>query len=41
MSFKVFSNDIAIENLTLVNTTPQGGSQAEALMLDSGALVSS
>jgi len=34
MSFKVFSNDISIENLTLVNTTPQGGSQAEALMVD-------
>jgi hypothetical protein len=34
MSFKVFSNDIAIENLTLINTTPQGGSQAEALMVD-------
>ncbi len=35
MSFKVFSNDIAVENLTLVNTTPQGGGQAEALMIDS------
>jgi PKD repeat protein len=34
MSFKVFSDDIAIENLTLINTTPQGGSQAEALMID-------
>jgi hypothetical protein len=38
MSFKVFSNDISIENLTLINTTPEGGTQAEALMLDSGAL---
>jgi PKD repeat protein len=37
MSFKVFSNDIAIENMTVANTTPQGGSQAEALMLDTGA----
>ena len=35
MSFKVFSNDIAVENLTIMNTTPQGGSQAEALMIDS------
>ena len=34
MSFKVFGNDIAIENLTLMNTTPQGGSQAEALMIE-------
>ena len=24
MAFKVFANDIAIENLTLINTTPQG-----------------
>jgi PKD repeat protein len=37
MAFKVYSNDIAIENMTLVNTTPQGGSQAEALMIESGA----
>jgi PKD repeat protein len=37
MSFKVFSNDISVENLTIVNTTPQGGSQAEALMIDSPA----
>ena len=37
MSFKVFSNDIVIENLTLINTTPQGGSQAETLMIESGA----
>jgi PKD repeat protein len=35
MAFKVFSNDIAVENLTIMNTTPQGGSQAEALMIDS------
>lgn len=37
MAFKIFSNDMAIENMTVVNTTPQGGSQAEALMIDSGA----
>lgn len=37
MSFKVNANDIAIENLTLLNSTPQGGSQAEALMIESGA----
>ena len=37
MVFKVFSNDISIENMTIVNTTPQGGSQAEALMIDTGA----
>jgi autotransporter-associated beta strand protein len=37
MSFKVASgSDIKVENLTLVNSTPQGGSQAEALMLDTG-----
>jgi pectin methylesterase-like acyl-CoA thioesterase len=37
MSFKVASgSDIKVENLTLWNTTPQGGSQAEALMLDTG-----
>jgi PKD repeat protein len=35
MAFKVFSNDIAVENLTINNTTPQGGTQAEALMIDS------
>ncbi len=34
MSFKVFSDDIAIDSLTLINTTPKGGSQAEALMLE-------
>jgi PKD repeat protein len=34
MAFKVFSNDISIENMTVVNTTPQGGTQAEALMID-------
>jgi pectin methylesterase-like acyl-CoA thioesterase len=34
MAFKIFSDDIAIENMTVVNTTPQGGSQAEALMFE-------
>jgi len=37
MSFKVNANDIKIENLTLWNTSPQGDSQAEALMLETGA----
>ena len=36
MSFKVYGNDIKLENLTLWNSTPQGGSQAEALMIESG-----
>ena len=38
MSFKVNANDVAIENLTLLNSTPKGGSQAEALMLETGIL---
>jgi autotransporter-associated beta strand protein len=37
MSFKVYANDIKLENLTLWNSTPQGGSQAEALTIDTGA----
>lgn len=37
MAFKVNANDIAIENLTVVNRTPQGGSQAEALMVNTSA----
>ncbi len=37
MAFKINGNDIAIENLTVVNRTPQGGSQAEALMINTGA----
>ena len=37
MSFKVNANDIKLENLTLWNTSPQGDSQAEALMLETGA----
>jgi hypothetical protein len=32
-------NDLVIENLTLYNTTPQGGSQAEALRVDPGERV--
>jgi pectin methylesterase-like acyl-CoA thioesterase len=35
MAFKVNGNDISIDNLTITNRTPQGGSQAEALMLES------
>jgi autotransporter-associated beta strand protein len=37
MAFKVNGSDIAIENLTLVNRTPQGGSQAETIMVNTGA----
>ncbi|HVM48302.1 MAG TPA: pectinesterase family protein [Candidatus Acidoferrum sp.] len=37
MTFKVYANDVGIENLTISNSTPQGGSQAEALMIESGA----
>jgi autotransporter-associated beta strand protein len=33
MAFKVNSSDIKIENLTLTNGTPQGGSQAETLLI--------
>lgn len=38
MSTKINANDIAFDNLTLTNRTPFGGSQAEALMLESRAL---
>jgi pectin methylesterase-like acyl-CoA thioesterase len=31
MSFKINANDVALDNLTQTNTTPQGGGQAEAL----------
>jgi autotransporter-associated beta strand protein len=34
MAFKVNGNDIALENLTVLNSTPQGGQQAEALMIE-------
>ena len=37
MTFKVAANDIGFDTLTITNRTPQGGSQAEALMMDSGA----
>src|SRR5690606_36396666 len=37
MAFKVNANDIVLKSLNLVNRTPQGGSQAEALMIESGA----
>ncbi len=36
MTFKVNANDIALENLTITNSTPQGGGQAEALMISNG-----
>jgi len=35
MACKVNGNDIAFDNLTVTNMTPVGGSQAEALMLES------
>jgi hypothetical protein len=37
MAFKVNANDITLENLSITNSTPQGGSQAEALMIETGA----
>jgi len=37
MAFKINANDLAVENLTLVNTTPQGGSQAETIMVNTAA----
>lgn len=37
MTFKVNANDVALDNLWITNSTPQGGSQAEALMIESGA----
>jgi pectin methylesterase-like acyl-CoA thioesterase len=36
MAMKINANDIALDNLTVTNRTPVGGSQAEALMLESG-----
>ena len=38
MAFKVNSSDITIENLTLTNGTPQGGSQAETLLIYNNGL---
>jgi autotransporter-associated beta strand protein len=38
MSFKVNSSDTKIENLTLTNATPQGGSQAETLEIYNNGL---
>ncbi len=37
MALKVNADNVAIENLTILNRTPQGGGQAEALMIESGA----
>jgi pectin methylesterase-like acyl-CoA thioesterase len=37
MSFKVNANDVALDNLTISNSTPQGGAQAEALMIETSA----
>ena len=38
MAFKVNSSDIKIENLTISNSTPQGGAQAEALLVYNNGL---
>lgn len=38
MAFKVNGADIKLDNLTIVNTTPQGGSQAEALLVYNSGL---
>lgn len=35
MAFKVNANDIALDTLTITNTTPKGAGQAEALMAES------
>jgi hypothetical protein len=37
MAFKVDASNVSVENMTITNMTPQGGSQAEALMIESGA----
>lgn len=37
MTFKVNGNDVILDNLTISNSTPQGGSQAEALTIESNA----
>ncbi len=38
MSFKANASDIKLENLTITNGTPQGGSQAEALLIYNNGL---
>ena len=38
MAFKVNSSDIKLENLTITNGTPQGGSQSEALLIYNNGL---
>jgi len=38
MAFKVNASDVTIENLTLTNGTPQGGSQAETLLIYNSGL---
>ncbi len=37
MTFKVNANDIVLDTLAVSNSTPQGGSQAEAMMIESSA----
>ena len=37
MAFKVNANDIALDGITVTNRTPVGGSQAEAIMVETGA----
>jgi autotransporter-associated beta strand protein len=38
MAFKINASDIKLENLTITNGTPQGGSQAEALLIYNNGL---
>ena len=38
MAFKINGSDIHLENLTITNGTPQGGSQAEALLIYNNGL---
>ena len=37
MTFKVNANDIVFDTMTISNSTPQGGGQAEALMIETSA----
>jgi hypothetical protein len=37
MTFKINASDVALDNLTVSNSTPQGGSQAEAVMIETSA----
>lgn len=37
MTFKVNANSVSLDNLSITNSTPQGGGQAEALMIESNS----